>query len=105
MRMTKITTVDRLSGCLAGGAIGDAIGSYYEGRSIVEMISLEVINGITDDTQLTMATCESILDNGQVSAASIAQHMLTWYNKGKLTGLGASTLKALRDLQAGAHWA
>jgi hypothetical protein len=27
------------------------------------------------------------------------------YNKGKLTGLGASTLKALRDLQVGAHWA
>jgi ADP-ribosylglycohydrolase len=31
--------------------------------------------------------------------------MLTWYNNGKLTGVGASTLKALRDLQMGAHWA
>jgi len=101
----RMPAADRLGGCLAGGAIGDAIGSFYEGRSIVETISLEVIHGITDDTQLTMATCESILESGQVSAASIAQHMLTWYNKGKLTGVGASTLKALRDLQAGAHWA
>jgi ADP-ribosyl-[dinitrogen reductase] hydrolase len=31
--------------------------------------------------------------------------MLEWYNKGKLSGLGSSTLKALRDLQVGAHWA
>lgn len=100
-----ITLADRLGGCLAGGSIGDAIGSYYEGRSTVDIISLEVVNGITDDTQLTMATCESIIASKQVSAASIANHMLSWYNKGKLTGLGASTLKALRDLQAGAHWA
>ncbi len=101
----RINAGDRLGGCLACGAIGDAIGSFYEGRSIIEKINLEVVHGITDDTQLTMATCESIIESGQVSAASIAHHMLAWYNKGKLTGLGASTLKALRDLQVGAHWA
>lgn len=39
---------------LAGGAIGDAISSFYEGRSIIEKINLEVVHGITDDTQLTM---------------------------------------------------
>jgi ADP-ribosylglycohydrolase len=81
------------------------VGSYYEGRSNIEKINVEVIHGITDDTQLTMATCESIIESGQVSAAGIAHHMLAWYGKGKLTGLGASTLKALRDLQVGAHWA
>jgi ADP-ribosylglycohydrolase len=101
----KINAGDRLGGCLAGGAIGDAIGSFYEGRSFMENINLDMVNGITDDTQLTMATCESIIEAGEVSAASIARHMLVWYNKGKLTGLGASTLKALRDLQTGAHWA
>jgi ADP-ribosylglycohydrolase len=101
----QISVGDRVGGCLAGGAIGDAIGSFYEGRSNIEKINLEVTNGITDDTQLTLATCESIIESGQVSAASIAHHMLLWYNKGKLTGLGASTLKALRDLQIGAHWA
>jgi ADP-ribosyl-[dinitrogen reductase] hydrolase len=101
----QINAGDRLGGCLAGGAIGDAIGSYYEGQSNIERINAEMVHGITDDTQLTMATCESIIESGQVSAASIAHYMLTWYNKGKLTGLGASTLKALRDLQVGAHWA
>jgi len=101
----QINAGDRLGGCLAGGAIGDAIGSFYEGRSNIEKINLEIANDITDDTQLTMATCESIIESGQVSAASIAHHMLLWYNKRKLSGLGASTLKALRDLQVGAHWA
>jgi len=101
----QIKTFDRLEGCLAGGAIGDALGSFYEGRPVIEKIHLDVVYEITDDTQLTMATCESIIESGHVSAASIAQHLLAWYNKGKLTGLGASTLKALRDLQAGAHWA
>lgn len=96
---------DRLGGCLIGGAIGDAIGSYYEGKPVIGKINMEIVNGITDDTQLTMATCESIIETGKVSAAGIARHLLSWYNRGKLTGLGASTLKALRDLQIGAHWA
>lgn len=97
--------VSRLYGCLIGGALGDAVGSYYEGQANVKSIEFDVINGITDDTQLTLATCESIIDSRQVSAESIAKKMLEWYNKGKLSGLGSSTLKALRDLQVGAHWA
>jgi ADP-ribosyl-[dinitrogen reductase] hydrolase len=103
--VVHINSGDRLGGCLAGGAIGDAIGSFYEGRSNINMINLEMVHGITDDTQLTIATCESIIASGKVSAAGIANSMLTWYNNGKLTGVGASTLKALRDLQMGAHWA
>lgn len=95
----------RLIGCLVGGAIGDAAGSFYEGRVIRERITLDVLHSITDDTQLTMATCEAIIESGRVLPESIAQKMLAWYNAGKLTGLGASTLKALRDLQVGAHWA
>jgi ADP-ribosyl-[dinitrogen reductase] hydrolase len=35
---------------------------------------------------------------------NIAKHFLRWYNSGRLVGLGSSTLKALRDLQVGAHW-
>jgi ADP-ribosylglycohydrolase len=30
---------------------------------------------------------------------------LEWFNSRKLTGLGSSTLKALRELQVGGHWA
>src|SRR5207248_807621 len=37
--------------------------------------------------------------------AVIAAHFVRWFRGGRLSGLGASTLKALRDLDAGAHWA
>src|SRR5262249_30620882 len=96
---------DKLQGCLIGGAIGDARGSFYEGREDIGVIEFDLMHEITDDTQLTLATCEAILQYGGVSAEGIAMKMLEWYNKRKLTGLGSSTLKALWDLQVGAHWA
>jgi ADP-ribosylglycohydrolase len=88
-----------------GGAIGDAIGSRYEGQSSIQFVDFDTPGHITDDTQLTLATCESILETKTISPPAIAAKMLEWYNKRKLTGLGSSTLKALRDLQVGAHWA
>jgi ADP-ribosyl-[dinitrogen reductase] hydrolase len=95
---------DKLLGCIVGGAIGDAIGSYYETMTGISSVNLDVLSGITDDTQLTLATCESILEVGAVLPENIAKHVLRWYNSGRLVGLGSSTLKALRDLQVGAHW-
>ncbi|GGH68992.1 ADP-ribosylglycohydrolase [Filimonas zeae] len=103
-KIAALSVEQRLLGCLVGGAIGDAWGSSYEGQSNVSSVQLEQIRGITDDTQLTLATCEAILASKSVSPQTIAARMLAWYNNRKLTGLGASTLKALRDLQVGAHW-
>lgn len=85
---------DRIVGCLVAGAIGDLCGSIAERGTA----------GLSDDTQLTLATCEAIAD-GQVSPEKIAQAMLRWFVSGEVTGLGSATLKALRDLSAGAHWA
>ena len=95
---------DRLKGCLVGGAIGDSVGSYYEGQKEVTFIDFDIANGITDDTQLTIATCESIIETKRVSPEGISKKFLEWFNKRMFTGLGSSTLKALRDLQVGAHW-
>ena len=103
---------DALLGCLVGGAIGDGIGSAYEGRGAVSTVDFEIPWLITDDTQLTLATCEAILETGALPLArsgtvlpeKMALRFLQWYSAGRLRGLGASTLKALRDLQMGAHW-
>jgi ADP-ribosylglycohydrolase len=64
-----------------------------------------VLGSSTDDTQLTVATCESILDSGEVSPEKIAATFVRWHRARRFTGLGASTWKALTELEAGQHWA
>ncbi|WP_425614459.1 ADP-ribosylglycohydrolase family protein [Anatilimnocola sp. NA78] len=95
---------DRIRGCLLLGAYGDALGSARENISpnSVEVLRL---GSITDDTQLTLATCESICDVRQVSPAHLAATFASWHRQRRFTGLGSSTLKALVELEAGQHWA
>ncbi|GEP93246.1 ADP-ribosylglycohydrolase [Chitinophaga terrae (ex Kim and Jung 2007)] len=95
---------DKLLGCLVGGAVGDAVGSFYESGDEGAAVDFEKVFCITDDTQLTLATCEAIVKNRELTPDKVATSFLNWYNRGRLRGLGASTLKALRDLQMGAHW-
>jgi ADP-ribosyl-[dinitrogen reductase] hydrolase len=82
-------------GCLIGGALGDAIGGVKERGSLL----------LSDDTQLTLATCESIAAVGRVDPEHLAATFLRWFGARRITGMGSATLKAMRDLQAGAHWA
>ena len=100
--------VDSILGCIVGGAIGDAVGAAFEGAESVPPADVWLTDNsrrLTDDTQLTLATCEALTQVGSPDPAAIAAACLRWFREGRLTGLGASTLKALRDLDAGAHWA
>ena len=101
----KAPNPDKVLGCIFGGAIGDAFGGPYEGMSPPILIKESNEWRLSDDTQLTLATCESIANTGKVDPASIAAHFSEYYQSGKLTGLGASTLKALIELAGGGHWA
>jgi ADP-ribosylglycohydrolase len=96
---------DRARGCILGGAIGDAMGGPFEGQPGAVKFRESTSWSISDDTQLTLATCESIIQAGKVSPEHIAGRFLHWYRARWITGMGSSTLKALRDLDAGAHWA
>ncbi len=60
---------------------------------------------VTDDTQLTIATCESIIESQSVNPESVARHFQLWFRERRISGIGASTLKALTELEAGGHWA
>ncbi len=96
---------DRITGCLMGGALGDAVGSFYEGRETVDDFVIPATFHWTDDTQLTIATCQSIIESSMISSESIANHLLRWYRERRIRGIGSSTLKALIELDAGGHWA
>jgi len=88
-------STDAVLGCIVGGAIGDCIGGLAEQNRLC----------LSDDTQLTLATCEAICASGEVSPDQIAAAFLRWFRAGRISGIGSATLKALCDLRAGAHWA
>ncbi|MBO0857310.1 MAG: ADP-ribosylglycohydrolase family protein [Chloracidobacterium sp.] len=97
---------DRILGCILGGAIGDAYGRPYESLRPPIVISEADEWRLSDDTQLTLATCEAIASNmGVADPAVIAESFAHWHRARRITGMGSNTLKALSELVAGGHWA
>jgi ADP-ribosyl-[dinitrogen reductase] hydrolase len=96
---------DRIRGCIIGGAIGDAMGGPFEGKTGPLRFEPHHDSRISDDSQLTLATCESIIEIATVSPEHIADRFLQWHRARRITSVGSSTLNALRALDAGLHWA
>ena len=95
---------ERITGCLFAGSLGDSIGAFFENQTAPQF-AIPTALRVTDDTQLTIATCESIIDSSDVDAESIAARMTDWFRDRRISGIGASTLKSLTELDAGGHWA
>ena len=106
-----IMTREKFEACIISGAIGDAWGSSYENETKIDssrtyhlgQISDERSWSITDDTQLTLATCEA-LSGKNFSPDVLSAYFVKYHKERKLTGLGASTLKAILELEMGGHW-
>jgi ADP-ribosylglycohydrolase len=103
--VSRIPDGDRIVGCIIGGAIGDAMGTAYEGMRGPVALDDRLPWRLSDDTQLTLATCEAIARDGRVDPEAIAERFAVWFREGRITGIGASTYKALSDLVAGVPWA
>ncbi|UTX49632.1 ADP-ribosylglycohydrolase family protein [Chryseobacterium sp. MA9] len=105
-------SLDRFEACIISGAIGDAWGSSYENEVETDDSQIYYLGkknikrrvwGITDDTQMTLATCE-VLSEGSFTPENLINKFIEYYRSNKLTGIGASTLKAILDTEAGIHW-
>lgn len=104
---------ERLVGCILAGAIGDAWGSGYENLPKPRANNTLYLQPppisrpawqLTDDTQLTLVTLEALCQWPHLTPAQLAAALTNAYGRGLLTGLGASTLRALRELRAGGNW-
>jgi ADP-ribosylglycohydrolase len=88
---------DKAYGCLAGVAIGDAMGmptSFYTPNQIKQKFGFvdrfldapkahPIHNGmvayqVTDDTQLTIVIANVIINNGKITPEGVAKHILEW---------------------------
>jgi len=107
---------DRVLGCVLGGAVGDALGAPFEGlwsRDIPR--PEELVAGYaefegyprgqyTDDTQLTVATLESITRCGHVDPADIARSIARLWRTQAVVGPGGACTAAADALLAGGDW-
>jgi ADP-ribosyl-[dinitrogen reductase] hydrolase len=100
-----MNSFERITGSILGGAIGDALAGPYEWATPPVTIDHQLEWRLSDDTQLTLATCEAISNSHRVDPAIISSTFVRWYRDSLLTGLGASTSKALSELTIGGHWA
>jgi ADP-ribosylglycohydrolase len=117
MANTGINLRDRFLGCLLGCAVGDALGAPHEGlwsHSIPgEAPLLECyaelegypLGQFTDDTQLSVATVQSIVQTGAILPADIARCIAwLWQMQAVIGPGGACTQAAHRFLRTG-KWA
>jgi ADP-ribosyl-[dinitrogen reductase] hydrolase len=103
----------KLEACIIAGAIGDAWGSSYEQEikvdysktySIQPIVPKQRVWAITDDTQLTLASCEALCHSVNFDPTILCGYFVKYYKERKLTGMGASTLKAMIELESDMHW-
>src|SRR5262245_3004663 len=108
---------DRALGCLLGGAVGDALGAPFEGlwaRCIPA--PAELVAGyaefegyprgqFTDDTQLTVATLESVVRLGRLDPADVARSIARLWRSQVVVGPGGACTAAADRLMAGVRWA
>jgi ADP-ribosylglycohydrolase len=104
---------NKLKGSIIGGAIGDAWGSAFEHDQSAKPANTYVLGGqkptepdwmLTDDTQLTTVTLEALVQHPHLTPELLAANFVTCFRKRRITGIGASTLKAFQELEAGGHW-
>ena len=113
---------DKFKGAIVGGAIGDAFGMPYEGLSKEQIkqhygkvptkyqdsIHSRHTKGVkrggyTDDTQLTQATIDSLLEKqDDVDVEDMGARFTELYKNKQLIGAGRSTKFALKNILKGA---
>jgi ADP-ribosyl-[dinitrogen reductase] hydrolase len=114
--LTATDLPERVLGCVLGGAVGDALGAPFEGlwsrcipKASVLLAGYAEYEGFprgqyTDDTQLTIATLQSIVRRGYIDPEHIARSIARLWRSQEVVGPGGACTAAADRLLAGGHW-
>jgi poly(ADP-ribose) glycohydrolase ARH3 len=106
--ISKELLKDKFKGAILGCFLGDSFGAGFEGmppdrvKSRLNIISEKFPRTYTDDTDMTLALAESILQVGKVDPGDIADKFSQHCDLTR--GYGIGTIKAVLALRAGAPW-
>lgn len=117
--MHRITLLnDRFAGCLLGLAVGDALGSHFEGQTAdwisrhypaPEALIANPPNApwlYTDDTQMTIGVAEALVEDGEIIEQSLCEAFVENYEPCRGYGRGVKIiLQAMEEGQDYKHWA
>ncbi len=99
---------DKFRGAILGCFLGDAFGSGFEGmdpdRAVFRMsiLSKNFTRSYTDDTDMTFALAESIIQCGKIDPEDIAKQFGLHCDLTR--GYAIGTIKAVQALRAGLKW-
>lgn len=105
-----------VAGALVGCAVGDAMGAPFEGLWSHSLPSADsLVAGFheyhgfprgqyTDDTQLTIATVESLVESGDVEPADIARRIAELWRHHDIIGPGGACTHAAEHFLATGDW-
>jgi len=106
-------TESRFVGTIVGCAVGDALGAPFEGRPGSYMPSSEKLLGgfekirgyplgqYTDDTQMTLAIADSLIETGAFDAEDIARRFADLWQGGEIVGAGAACSEGVANFISG----
>ena len=106
--ISKDLLQDKFRGAILGCFLGDAFGAGFEGMSPggaisrLSTLSEKFPRTYTDDTDMTLALAESIIESGKVDPEDIAKKFSEHCDLAR--GYGIGTIKAILALRSGAAW-
>jgi len=91
-------------GCLVGSAVGDALGSSFEGLRISE-VKIERFSGRwTDDTHMMIGVAESLIANKGFDGSHMAQTFIKHYELEPWRGYASGPPRVFRWIKSGVAW-
>lgn len=108
--MYKEKLKSKFPGCLVGAAIGDGLGSWWEGRGMTRREEIELLTErleqltYTDDTHMTIGVVESLIESNGFDGEHMAQTFIRNYESEPWRGYGPGPPRVFRMIKNGESW-